>query len=180
MSDPYIGQIKMFSFPRAPLGWFPCDGRSLQIREYTPLYDLLGTSYGGDGTTTFAIPDLRHRAPLHQGQGGGLSARPLGSRGGVDEVALDLSQMPSHVHHFMVSQTQGDWSQPGPTYVLGSDMDGTAGDLTYFENPPAAVPAVQMSPASLSPLGGGAPHENRMPTLVINYCIAWVGFYPIP
>lgn len=170
MSEPFLGEIKMFAGNYAPRGYALCDGQLLAISQNDALFSLFGTTYGGDGRTTFGLPGLRGRIPIHQGSGPGLSNRRLGSKGGAENVTLLEAQLPSHNH-----QLQG-----ATTGALGVDPAGalpgsTSGDL-YNESDP---PNIDFAPAAvLATTGGTTQHTNLMPTLCINYIVALVGIYP--
>lgn len=173
MTEPYLGEIRIFGFPRIPVGWHSCDGTLLSISENDALYVLLGTTYGGDGVSTFGLPDLRGQTPIHQGRGPGLSPRVLGQTGGVESVTLTTAQMPAHSHLMNASQATATASTPGATTVLGSLTDGTQylSDLTGYTAIPLSATAVQ-------PTGGSQPHDNTMPTLTVSICIATAGIFP--
>ncbi|MGJ4728831.1 phage tail protein [Luteimonas sp. SDU101] len=176
MSEPYIGEIRMFGFGRTPLGWHRCDGSLLPIAEYDVLFALLGTTYGGDGMNTFAVPDLRGRVPVHQGQGPGLpSNRILGERAGTEAVALTPQQMPAHTHSMIATTAAATSVTPGPTLLPAA----VSGD-SFYVNTVTGNNAVAMSPQMVTAAGLGQPHENCMPTLTVHYCIAWAGIYPTP
>lgn len=173
MSQPYVGEIRMFGFSRAPNGWFACDGSLQSIAEYEVLYALIGTTYGGDGQATFAVPDLRGRVPIHQGIGPGLSNYVMGQLAGSETVTLISNQMPAHTHIAVATTAGATTTTPGasllPAAVSGENF--YASDLT-------GLTAVAMSPQSTSIAGGSQPHENCMPTLTAQYCIAWAGVFP--
>jgi microcystin-dependent protein len=173
MSDPTIGEIRMFGFPRTPTGWLACDGSLVSISQYDTLYSLLGTYFGGDGQTTFGLPDLRGRIPLHLGQGQGLSSYSLGQTGGTESVTLTTPQMPSHNHLMAANIAAGTVSTPGPKAV----MAGLSPGLMYQASAASEV-SVKLPPAAVSQNSGGQPHDNTAPTLPINFCIAYAGVYP--
>jgi microcystin-dependent protein len=170
MSDPFIGEIKMFAGNFAPRGWAFCDGSLLPISANTALFSLLGTTYGGDGKSTFALPDLRGRAPMHFGAGPGLTNRKIGEKSGTETVTLTTAEIPSHNHTLMGSQDVASSQDPAAN-VLAQDSK------TNFYNPNPGN-TVQMNAASLSPNGGNQPHENMQPFLAINYIIALQGTFP--
>lgn len=174
MSQPYVGEIRMFGFGRLPNGWFTCDGTLKSIAEYEVLFALLGTTYGGDGITTFGVPDLRGALPIHQGTGPGLTARTLGQRGGTETVTLTTQQMPAHAHALVATTAAATLDTPGPTTLPGV----VSGETFYVGDVSTGVTAVQMQPAAVSLSGGNQPHPNCMPTLTVQYCIAWTGIYP--
>lgn len=176
MSDAYLGEIRLFSFPKFPVNWLPCDGRTLQVTQFQALFALLGPTYGGDGVTTFCLPDLSANVPIHFGQGAGLSARPLGSHGGVGAVTLTSIQMPAHSHLFQASQVTGSTSTPGSGAFLGAISGGDVFYVTDNSSPDAH--AAVMSGQAIQNLGSGTAHNNVMPTLVANFCICVNGLFP--
>lgn len=175
--QPYIGTIMLFAFPRVPYGWAFCDGSLLSISEYESLFAVIGTTYGGDGISTFALPDLRGRVPVHQGHGPGLaSTRVLGERAGSETVTLTAQTMPAHPHQIMASSTTppvGATATPGPTVAFGTGV----GLLPYAASV-SGMAAEVMDGTTITWSGEGQPHENMMPTVVASYCIALVGLYP--
>ena len=177
MSTPYIGEIRMFGFGTrgAPTGWQACDGSLLPISEYDALFALIGTTYGGDGQTTFAVPDLRGRLPIHQGTGPGLSNYVLGQRAGTQTVTLLPTQMPAHSHTMVATTGASTALTPGTTLLPGA----VAGD-TFYVNTITGNNAAAMSPQMVGQAGGSQPHENCMPTLTVQFCIATFGIFPSP
>jgi len=167
MADPFVAEIRMFGFNFAPKGWAFCNGQLLPLSQNTALFSLLGTFYGGDGKSTFALPDLQGSVPIHSGQGQGLSEYFLGQQGGTEFVTLLQSEMPIHTHIFQASEEVVNESTPA-NFFFG------AGETRYA--PPAAV--TQMAPQALSIAGGSLPHNNLMPYLVVNFCIAMQGVFP--
>lgn len=175
MVTPYIGEIRLFGFGRIPTDWAACNGQLLPISEYEALFTLIGTIYGGDGQTTFAVPDLRGRVPISLGQGPGLSNYVLGQRAGQDEVTLTSTQMPSHSHSLMATANPGTTATPGTGVHLAATTNGT------MYAPQANITSMTvMAPISVTVAGDGMPHDNIMPTLVANYCIALYGIFPTP
>ncbi len=172
MSTPFIGEIRMFGFGRTPQGWQACDGSLLQISEYEPLYLLLGTTYGGNGSNTFGVPDLRGRLPIHQGQGPGLNNYVLGQRAGTETVTLIDLQMPAHTH--TAQATTAAATAPTPAGLVPGAVNG---GLFYVSDVTGAT-QVAMSVQSSSFAGGSQPHDNVMPTLTVQYCIATTGIFP--
>lgn len=172
MSQPYIGEIRLLGFSFEPVGWAACDGRLLPISEYDTLFNLIGTTYGGDGESTFALPDMRGRVPVHQGQGPGLSSYVIGQTGGVEAVTLTTSQIPSHTHS--VQATTAAATSLSPAGMMPASVSGDTFYVTTTTGNNAAVMAPQMLAAS----GGNQPHDNTMPTLVLQYCISLFGIYP--
>jgi microcystin-dependent protein len=163
MGTPFLGEIKLISWNFAPQGWAFCNGQFLPINQNQALFSILGTTYGGNGQTTFALPDLRGRAPLHRG-----SQNTLGTKGGQEFHTLTISEMPTHTHFAQASNTTGDTISP-TNALLGS-----------VAAKPFADPAnlVLLDPTSITNFGGSQPHENRQPTLVVNFIIALVGIFP--
>lgn len=167
--QPYIGTIMLFAGNFAPQGWAQCNGQLLSISENDALFSLIGTTYGGDGQSTFALPDLRGRAPLHQGQGPGLSNYTMGANGGVEDVRLATSQLPTHSHRAMGNSSAGTNTSPAGGVWATSTMD------IYGE---AASANTLMSQAAVSATGGGQSHDNMLPFTALNFCIALVGLWP--
>lgn len=169
--DPLLGSIYMFGFGFAPRGWATCDGQILPISPNTALFSLLGTTYGGNGQTTFALPDLRGRVPIHQGQGPGLSPYSLGQVSGSETVTLTIAEMPAHNHGVRANSAAGDSGAPENAIFANSG----ATDREYLTS---GVANVSMSPQIITPTGGSQPHPNLQPYLTINFCIALEGIYP--
>ncbi len=168
MAEPFLGQIIMFAGNFAPAGYAFCDGQLMAVSQNDALFSLLGTIYGGDGRTTFGLPDLRGRAPLHMGQGPGLTNRPLGGKGGSEKVSLGENQLPSHTHTVMGSTDQGALNAPAGQVLANPGAD------TFS----TAAPDASAHSSSVGETGGGQPHENMMPFQCIHFCIALVGVYP--
>lgn len=164
--EPFIGQIIMFAGSFAPRGWALCDGQLLPISSNSALFSILGTTYGGDGKTTFALPDLRGRVPLHPGQGPGLSRRTLGQKGGEESVTLTVHQIPSHNHAVNASDTTGNVRQPTDALL--------AQDANYTN----ARGDVVMNASMIGNTGGSQSHDNMQPYLGVNFIIALVGLFP--
>ncbi|MDN4163326.1 phage tail protein [Nocardioides abyssi] len=169
MSNPYLGEIRMFAGNFAPQGFELCDGRLLPISEHDALYALLGTTYGGNGETTFGLPDLRGRLPVHQGTGTGLSPRTLGQAYGTEQVTVTTAQLPAH-HHAMTAATAATSTSP-----VGALPGVPVGGAAYAE--PSAA-AHTLHAATVTSAGGTQPHDNRMPTLAITFIIATAGLFP--
>jgi microcystin-dependent protein len=174
VTSPFLGEIQVFGFNFAPAGWASCNGATLQIRQFTALYSLIGTQYGGDGVTTFQLPNFTGRAPCSQGQGPGLTARTIGDTFGSESVQLDLTQIPKHTHQLTVER------QPNATLQhnvpLTNDGLITIGGTNTFL--PTATPSAAFAAAAISPAGGNQVHENRQPLLALNFCIALQGEFP--
>jgi len=178
MSDYYVGEIRMFAGTFAPVDWHLCDGTLLSISTYQVLYSLVGTIWGGDGRTTFGIPDLRGRVPLGQGTGTGLTARTLGQTDGAETVALtDASQLPSHTHTIAASTTVADMAMPGNAVNLAKPPSTAANYL-----PPAKVPSPaqnrDMDPKAVEQIGSGLAHNNMMQSFAVTFIICVNGLYP--
>ncbi len=170
MSSPFIGEIRMFGGNFAPVGWAFCDGQTMDISQNDALFTLIGTTFGGDGQTTFNLPDLRGRLPIHMGQGSGLTNRTIGESAGVESVTLTTNQIPSHVHAALGQSAAGN--QPSPSGNVWASSS-----LNQFSSSPANV---TMHPASIGAGGGSQPHDNFMPYLCVNFIISLFGVYPSP
>jgi microcystin-dependent protein len=171
MADPFVAEIRIFPFNFPPKGWAFCDGQLLPLSQNTALFSLLGTFYGGDGKSTFALPDLQGSVPMHQGQGQGLSQRFLGEQSGSESVTLLVTEMPFHTHTLQASFGPGDLKEPQDGAVLTRNQNGAIYN-------PAVAPLVTMAPQTLAPAGGSLPHNNMMPYLTLNFCIAMQGVFP--
>jgi microcystin-dependent protein len=173
MADPFLAEIRIYPFNFPPTAWAFCNGQLLPLSQNTALFSLLGTVYGGDGKSTFALPDLQDSAAMHPGQGSGLSQRFLGQIGGSQNVTLLVSEMPFHTHNMMAFATvPGDQFGPNPngqSTVAQSDNGSTYA-------PPGAI--TQLAPQALAPAGGSLPHNNMQPYLALNFCIALQGVFP--
>ena len=167
--EDFIGEIKMVGFHFAPRGWAFCDGQLLLISQNTALFSLLGTTYGGDGETTFALPDLRGRVPIHPGQGPGLTPRVLGEQGGDEEVTLTESQLPAHTHQAFGSSSLA--TQPSPE----GNLPAAKGRTKLYVEPGSPV---GMDSTAIGSTGGNSPHANMQPFLGLNYIIALQGIFP--
>jgi microcystin-dependent protein len=168
MSDPFIGEIRMFGGTFAPSGWAFCFGQLMPISENDALFALIGTTYGGDGQETFALPDLQGRVPIHQGQGPGLTNRDIGEKAGSESVILPASQMPFHSHGTLAMSAAGNQAGPGGGVWAASSL-----------NPYAASAAdTNMNSSSIGLTGGNQPHQNMMPYLAITFIISLFGIFP--
>ena len=170
MADPFLGEIKTFAGNFAPSGWALCQGQLLSIAQNEALFSLIGTIYGGDGVSTFALPSLAGRIALHQGVGPGLSPRTIGESGGSETVGLSVPQLPAHNHAAICSNTTGNSASPVNNY-WSTDPGGNTGAYSTTDGSQMAGPAIGNT-------GGGQPHNNLQPYLVINYIIALEGIYP--
>jgi microcystin-dependent protein len=167
-----------FNFP--PAGWMRCQGQLVPISQYETLFNLIGTTYGGDGQSTFALPDLQGRVALSMGQGPGLSNYDIGQKAGTESVTLNVQQMPSHQHFVNVLTSTANGNTPGPQSLLANEGPGPVSLVyTYAPYDAANQTALNSRSISFSPPGGGTqPHENRQPILVITWCISMFGIYP--
>ncbi len=171
MSDPFVGEIRMFAGNFAPRSWAFCDGQLLAVSSNDALFSLLGTMYGGDGRTTFGLPDLRGRLPVHAGgsAGPGLTNRNLGSKSGGENVTVNSTELPTHTHSFAATTSAGSQSDPS-----GQVVANNASVKMFIED----SPGVSMASTALTAAGGTASHTNLMPTLCVNFIIALFGTYP--
>ena len=171
MSNPYVGEIKMFAGNFAPRAYAFCDGQLLAVSQNDALFSLFGTIYGGDGRNSFGLPDLRGRIPLHQGQGPGLSSRRLGSKAGNEDVTLTTNQMPSHNHAYHAADApSADAATPGGHFLQGSPS------VNVFAEGSSAIET--FASGTISNEGGSRSHSNLQPTLCINFIVALFGVYP--
>lgn len=170
-AEPYIGELMLTPYNFCPRGFAAANGQILAIAQNTALFALLGTTYGGNGQTTFALPDLRSRAPIHNGQGPGLSTYVLGQTGGTESTTLTIQQMPSHNHQVQASNQAGTFGGPSERYLGSSTTDG---NKIYFEGAPNKT----MAPNMLTNAGGSQPFSLLNPYLTLNWCIALEGIFP--
>lgn len=173
MSEPFTAEIRIFAGTFAPRGWAFCDGQLLPIANNTALFSLIGTTYGGDGRSTTALPNLQGRAPMHPGRGPGLTARRLGEKVGVETVTLSEAQIPSHSHTVRASANRGNVATPSNTAALSQSGFG---DNLYQTNTSANL--VDLASEAVATTGGGQAHDNVQPFLTLNFIIALVGLYP--
>ena len=173
MSDAYIGEIRLFGFNRVPLNWMACAGQLLPIDQFAALFNVIGTTYGGNGQTNFALPDLQGRVAIGQGQGNDLPAYVLGQNGGEEAHTLIEGEMPTHGHALMSSTATATTATPGTTVHLAT---ASAGNL--YAPPPRLGPTFDVMAACVTTAGSSTPHNNMMPTLVCNYCICVEGIFP--
>ena len=168
MAQPYVGEIRMFAGTFAPAGWLFCDGQQLPISENETLFQLIGTMYGGDGESTFNLPNLQSRVPIHFGNGPDGINYAQAEMAGTEEVTLTVQQIPNHTHPWLASNANGNSKQP-----VGGVPAITQGDLYT-----ASISPIAMSAQSITPVGGSQPHNNMMPYLVLNFIIALQGIFP--
>ena len=174
MADPFVAEIRIFPFNFAPTGWAFCDGQLLPISQNTALFSLLGTTYGGDGKSTFALPDLQGRAPMQPGQGSGLSLHDLGEESGSETVTLLTSEMPAHAHN-VGRATDQSANSPTPVANVWA-LGGSVRAVVNLYNPGAATAAMKSDIIQVS--GSSFPHNNMQPYLTLNFCIALQGVFP--
>ncbi len=172
MSDQFLAEIRIFPFNFPPTGWALCDGQLMPISQNTALFALLGTTYGGDGKSTFALPNLQGNTPMQPGQGQGLSLRDLGEMSGVESITLLQSEIPVHTHTVTTMSDPGTLQTPGPDRILSRSANATA----YQTNTSANLQ--MMAPQALALAGGSLPHNNIQPYLTLNFCIALQGIFP--
>lgn len=169
MADPFVSEIRIFSFNFAPKGWAFCNGQILPISQNTALFSLLGTTYGGNGASNFALPDMQGRTPMHPGQGPGLSLHDLGEMGGSETVTLLESEIPSHSHTLSVASLNSQSTTP---------VNNSLGRGNPVRVYTSGSPATAMGANSIATAGGGLPHNNMMPYLTMSFCIALQGVFP--
>lgn len=170
MSEPFLGEIRMFGGNFAPTGWAMCNGQLMSISQNTALFALLGTTYGGDGVTTFELPDLQGRLPIHQGTDPSGNSYVIGQRAGEEFVTLTVNQMPSHAHQMVAASDASSQSLP----VGNLTANTTAAGVNLYGSGTAAA----MAPAAINSVGGSQPHDNSMPFVVVNFIIALEGIFP--
>lgn len=170
--DPFVAEVRIFAFNFPPTGWAFCNGQLMPISQNTALFSLLGTTYGGDGKSTFALPNLQGMSAMHPGQGQGLSLRDLGEQGGTEFVTLLESEMPAHPHSLNANPQPASTGVPAAQTSLARGFGGSPYKQTPF------APTVQMAFQALAPAGGSLPHNNLMPYLALNFCIALQGVFP--
>jgi len=169
--DPFVAEIRIFPFNFAPRGWAFCNGQLLSISQNTALFSLLGTTYGGDGVTNFALPNIQGRVPVHPGQGPGLRAHSLGEFAGEDTVVLGIPQMSSHRHTLLATTITGGNSTPS-----GESL-GNSGAISLYQSD-TTLNLVNMATQGIANVGSGQAHNNLMPYLTLNFCISLQGVYP--
>jgi microcystin-dependent protein len=177
MSEPYIGEIRCFGFSFAPRGWAWCNGQSMAVASNEALFTIIGTTYGGDGVTNFALPNLQGRIPMHWGSGGAAGNTVLGQLQGQSTQTLSVTQIPAHRHVVEAATT----SVAGERTAIATDqayLSGSRPPNRAYQNPSQPPLTAQFSPKAISPNGGSQPHDNMQPYLVMNFCIALEGIYP--
>jgi len=177
MAEAYLGEIRMFGFNFAPTGWMLCNGQTLAISQYAALFSLIGTSYGGNGTSTFQLPNLQSRVPVHQGTGAGLSTYVIGETTGTENVTLLYNNMPLHNH--IVNAVTGSAGASDPhNALLGANAPIAKGGAITQNSYSTATANTTMNTTMLQTAGGNVPHNNLQPLLVVSFCIAYVGIFP--
>jgi len=171
MADPFVAEIRIFPFNFPPTGWAFCDGQLMPLSQNTALFSLLGTTYGGDGKSTFALPDMQGNVPMMWGQGPGLSLYDIGQMSGTSDVTLLQTEIPNHTHTLQAFATPADLSEPQDGAVLTKSLNGALYNTTISN-------ITQMAPQALTPAGGSLPHNNMAPYLTLNFCIALQGVFP--
>lgn len=178
MSDPFVGEIRLFGGTYAPADWAFCDGSLKPINQYQALFALIGTTYGGDGVTTFAVPNLAGRVAVGQGSGPGLTPRTLSETGGEENHTLTPNEMPAHTHMVVATTTPGTLTGPTNAAITATPTGGTAKNSLYVTQGTSAMVPAAMAPTSITPNGGSQPHPNMMPTVCVSYIIALNGVFP--
>jgi microcystin-dependent protein len=177
MSDQFLGEIRLFACNFAPIGWATCSGQILPISQNTALFSLLGTNYGGDGRSNFGLPNLQGALPVAQGQGAGLSLYVVGQSGGSASITLPATEMPSHTHTLNADKGTALSNNPAAAIYMKGHFTTTSGGgpVQAYK---AQTPTTQMAANAIGPIGGGQAHNNLMPYLALNYCIALQGIFP--
>jgi microcystin-dependent protein len=173
VTNPFLAEIRIFGFNFAPTGWAFCNGQLIPLSQNTALFSLLGTTYGGDGKSNFALPNLQGAAPMQPGQSPGTSLYDLGQTGGETAVTLTASEVPGHTHSLQASARTADLDAPGPANALARSTPGY-----IYKQPAGAATPQPLGAGVLTPAGGSQPHNNLMPYLTLNFCIALQGIYP--
>lgn len=177
MSDPFMGEIRAFAFDFPPKDWVVCEGQMLSVSQYGSLYAIMGTRFGGDGVTTFGVPDLRGRAPMHFGSGPGTSVYPLGQMGGHESIPLTTDTMPNHSHSLMAIDANAD-SETAAGNLLSKGGTPAGKQTNPWPSYADGTPNTAMAGQTLMETGLNQAHENRQPFLVLNFCLSLAGLYP--
>jgi microcystin-dependent protein len=180
MSQPYVGQILMFGGNFAPAGWMICNGQTLPISENDVLFQLIGTTYGGDGESTFQLPNLGGRIPVHMGQGPGLSNYAIGQSAGVESVTLTVQQIPQHSQLAVANANPGTISTPAVSSILATEAVSNGTNNPYTYAPYDSATQVTLPSSAIGTAGGSQPHENIQPVLAVTICISLFGVFPTP
>jgi microcystin-dependent protein len=180
MSQPYVGQMMMFAGTFAPAGWALCQGQLVPISENDTLFQLIGTTYGGDGQETFGLPNMAGRIPIHQGTGPGLSPYVIGESGGTESVTLTTQQIPQHNHLVVTNNNQGSASTPNPSTIMSAQNIGNGSNTPNAFAPYASATQVTLPATTIQNTGGSQPHNNIQPVLCMSWIIALYGVYPSP
>lgn len=176
MSEPFIGEVRCFGFNFAPIGWAQCNGQLMSIAQNNALFAVIGTTYGGDGQSTFALPNLQGQVPMHWGNNGGLNT-VVGQPMGQSTVTLTTNQIPQHVHTISAAPIPtGGGAEKSPKPANTSFLSNSKGAFAYKKSP--GVPNATFSPKAIGPAGGSIPHDNMQPYLVLNFCMALEGIFP--
>jgi microcystin-dependent protein len=178
MADPFVGQITVYPYPFPPRGWLDCAGQLLSIQQFTALFSLLGTTYGGNGTTTFGLPDLQGRIPVGQGQLTGGSDYVMGEEGGSENVSLLVTSMPVHTHSLSATVADGTTNDPTGKVLAKPATGGRGGGGAQGKIYNAAPPDTSLVPSTIGATGSSSPHNNIQPSLVLRYCISTQGIFP--
>jgi microcystin-dependent protein len=177
-SDAFLGEIRMFPFGFAPTGWAVCAGQLLPLSQNTALFSVIGTIYGGNGTSNFALPDLQGIAPMHAGQGTGLSERSIGEYLGEPSVTLTTKQLPAHDHAAIAYEDLATTADPTDSYYMQGNYDDGMGHAGGVQLYITSAPDTKLAAAALLSVGSSSPHNNMMPSLAVNFCIAVQGIFP--
>lgn len=175
MTTPFLGSIMLFAGNFNPVGYLRCNGQLISIGDNSALFALIGTTYGGDGVTTFGLPDLRSRIPLHQGTGPGLSSRVIGEAAGTESVTLTAANLPAHTHQVIATTVNGTTSSPANALPAAPALDVS---FLYLNPAATGTTTVAPAPSAISSVGGSQPHTNIMPSLALTYVIAVEGIFP--
>jgi microcystin-dependent protein len=178
MSSPFVAEIRMFAFNFAPVGWATCNGQILPISQNTALFSLIGTFYGGNGTSNFALPNLQGTVPIHAGQGSGLTQRSIGEQGGSTIITLLQGEMPAHSHFLNADTSDGTTSSPSANVIANGNWNDGTGNTGGLQTYTTTAQNVLTLFGDLTPVGGSQPHSNVQPYLTVNFCIALQGIFP--